>query len=338
LSSRALKMCRLAVASAVSAGRLPRAFSGFEEKLCEGAVRGLDVNQFKDLGEWLSWLSWASVVLDRDDYLRAAVHALHQAPKLSRTDYGTARQRDLGQLWTDTIRGLLGEIAFAKWLYERFGRVAELDFRLGPLKEFLPSDIRSIDGRPPKLKVSIKSTKLEGIWLDVPGKQIEHSDIFVLVRLGVTREHFLAFLKEISAIRDKLLEEALKKRLVTEEELREAWNAIPQFTPIPAYIVGFLDKAEIADCVRNELCIIEADGEVKAGRVVIRKYLGFRHPGKPEYDEALRRALKSVGRSVENKRIEFEGIGDFTKQLHFIANSGFLRRKGEEWESLISRL
>jgi hypothetical protein len=206
------------------------------------------------------------------------------------------------------------------------------------LRSFFPQILKSIDGRPPKLEVSIKSTKLEGIWLDVPGKQIEHSDIFVLVRLGVTREHFLAFLKEISAIRDKLLEEALKKGPMTEEELREAWDAIPQFTPIPAYVVGFLDKAEIAGCVRNELCIMEADGEVKAGRVIIRKYLEFRHPGKPEYDEALRRVLKSVGRSVENEKIEFEGIGDFTKQLHFIANSGLLRRKREEWEILISRL
>jgi hypothetical protein len=68
LNSRALKTCRLAVTSAVSAGRLPQAFSGFEEKLCEGAIRGLDMNQFKDLGEWLSWLSWAFTVLDRDDY------------------------------------------------------------------------------------------------------------------------------------------------------------------------------------------------------------------------------------------------------------------------------
>jgi hypothetical protein len=121
--------------------------------------------------------------------------------------------------------------------------VAELDFRLDSLEEFLPLDIKGIDGRPPKLKVSIKSTKLESIRLDVPGEQIEHSDIFMLVRLDVTREHFLAFLKEISAIRDKLLEEVLKKRFVTEEGLREAWDAIPRFTPIPACIVGFLDKA-----------------------------------------------------------------------------------------------
>jgi hypothetical protein len=96
------------------------------------------VSQFKDPGEQLSWLSRASVVLGRDDYLRAAVHTLRQAPKLSRTDYGTARQRDLGQLWTDAIRGLLGEVAFAKWLYERFGRVAEQTSGWIPLRSFFP--------------------------------------------------------------------------------------------------------------------------------------------------------------------------------------------------------
>jgi hypothetical protein len=56
---------------------------------------------------------------------------------------------------------------------------------------------------------------------DIPGKQIVHSDIFVFVRVGVTREHFVAFLKKISVIRDKLISEARARGLLSKEELNE---------------------------------------------------------------------------------------------------------------------
>jgi hypothetical protein len=35
------------VSSAIRQGELPGAFRGFEEDLCEGAVRGLDVDQLE---------------------------------------------------------------------------------------------------------------------------------------------------------------------------------------------------------------------------------------------------------------------------------------------------
>jgi hypothetical protein len=56
---------------------------------------------------------------------------------------------------------------------------------------------------------------------DIPGKQIVHSDIFVFVRVDVTREHFVAFLKKISVIRDKLISEARARGLLSKEELNE---------------------------------------------------------------------------------------------------------------------
>jgi len=302
-------------------------------------VRGLDVDQFAGYDEWVRWLGWASVELDEGDYLRAALYGLHLAPRLAGTDYGTARQRDLGQLWTDTIRGFLGEIAFAKWLRERFGLAVELDYRLGPLEQFLPSDIKRVGGREPRLRVSVKTTKLGGIWLDVPGAQIEHSDVFVLVRVGVTREHFLAFLKKISVIRDKLMKEALERGLLSKEELEEIWGSVPEFRSVPAYVAGFLDKADYAGRLKNRYSIIEADGEVKQKRVIINRYLGFWHPGELAYEKALRDLLRSRGRRVgDDMKVEFEGIGDFSRTLHFIASSGVLRRKMEDWRNLLQRL
>jgi hypothetical protein len=178
-------------------------------------------------------------VLDENDYLRAALHALYLAPRVVATDYGTARRRDLGQLWADTIRGFLGEIAFAKWLREKYGLVVKLDYRRGSLEEFLPPDIESVNGRLPRLKVSIKTTKLNGIWLDTPGTQIEHSDVFVLARVGVTRGPLIAFLKKISVIRDKLMQIARERGLLSEEELSEIWDSIPEFSP-PARICSGL--------------------------------------------------------------------------------------------------
>lgn len=337
--SAKIKECTSRLSSAVSEGKLPDAFRGFEEDLCEGAVKGRDMDQFGNYSEWISWLKWSSVKLDENDYLKAALHGLRLAPSISATDYGTARQRDLGQLWTDIIRGFLGEIAFAKWLKERFGMNAELDFRRGSLEEFLPSDIRRINGREPRLNISIKTTKLGGIWLDIPGKQIAHSDIFVLVRVGVTREHFVAFLKKISVIRDKLISEAQARGLLSKEELNEIWNVVPEFTFIPAYIAGFLDKQEISEHIKDEFKIIEVDAEIKIKKAIINKYLGFWHPNKPEYDKTVREMLRTKGKNIKDgMKIEFEGIGSFTETLHFIASSGVLKKKENEWKKLIQRI
>jgi hypothetical protein len=334
-------------------------FLGFEEEVCEGAVRGLDVDALcgpqqsqswrSCLQMWLEWLRSAGVTLEQMDYLSAAVYALGLAPKLAATDYGTARQRDLGQLWTDTIRGFLGEIAFVKWLRERHRIRVELDYSVGPLEEYLPRDIKSVEGREPRLNVSIKTTKLSGIWLDVPGAQIMHSDVYVLVRVGVTREHFIAFLKAISVIRDKLFSKAVEHGVVDEKFLEQVWKSLPEFRPVPAYVAGFLpikrggraaDLPDMLDELPQSIhCrIYDADCEVKVRRAEVNSFLGFWHPGLQECREQLVDILKRKGRNVEGKKIEFAGIGDFTRAWHFLANSGRLKRRDDEWGALLQLL
>jgi len=339
----------------ISNRRLPEQFASFTEEICKGAESGLDTKQFKTLSEWAEWLSWASVVLDENDYLTAAVHALGLAPKLAATDYGRSRQRDLGQLWTDAIRGFLGEIAFVKWLRQRFGIEAELDFRRGALEEFLPSDIRLVkkpgerEPREPKLRVSIKTTKLGGIWLDVPYAQIHRSDIFVLVRVGITREHFVAFLKKISVLKDKIFEEAVRRGVVAEDELKKIWNEVPDFTPVPAYVAGFVDRREIKDKLASQR-VIDVGGEVerkKKIRLTINRYLGFWNPKEEEqYKQIIVKKcadLKSCTNieMLANRadfEIEFEGIRSFSETLHFIASSGVLKKKEEDWEKILKEL
>jgi len=347
--------CRSVLSTYISKGKLPKEFHDFVEDTCEGAEKGLDIGMFRSLNEWAEWLSWASVTLDENDYLTAAVHGLRLAPKLAATDYGTSRQRDLGQLWTDAIRGFLGEIAFVKWLKQRFGVEAELDFRRGALEEFLPSDIRRVKGpsdeepREPKLKVSVKMTKIGGIWLDVPYEQIAHSDIFVLVRVGITREHFVAFLKKISVLKNKIFEEAIKHGIVTQDELKEIWEKVPDFTPVPAYVAGFIDKREIETLIANQR-IIEVGGRVggrKRTKLTINRYLGLWDPREKErYKQIIIERCKALKSCSDIERlasgaefdIEFELIGSFSETLHFIASSGVLKKKKEDWEKVLKEL
>jgi len=54
--------------------------------------------------------------------------------------------------------------------------------------------------------------------------------------------------------------------------------------------------------------------------------------------EQLVDILKRKGRNVEGKKIEFAGIGDFTRAWHFLANSGRLKRRDDEWGALLQLL
>ena len=352
-----MKMLKQKVERAVEEGKLPRELLLYEEverrdrkgrpkprrrhldSLCDGAVRGGDLEYFKNnVDAWIDWLSWSSVVLDEEDYFTVAVHALDLAPRLAGTDYGTSRMRDLGQLWTDTIRGFLGELAFVKWLKEKFRVEAELDYRKGPLEQFLPSDLKSVGGRAPKLRLSIKSTKLRSVWLDIPYEQVRHSDVFVLVRVGVTRMHFLAFLKKISVIREKMLERAIELGIISEEEARSIWEVVPEFENIPSYIVGFLDKREYGRTLDEDpSLILHVDGEMKRKNFVINRFVGFWHPRKKEYREKVIQLLQSKGMR-SGAELKFEGIDNFTPTLHFIVHSGFLKRTKDDWSMLVQSL
>lgn len=56
--------------------------------------------------------------LSEDQYTEAAIQSLKIQSNIAGTDFGTARQRDLGQKWSDTIRGYLGELG-TKQIFKR---------------------------------------------------------------------------------------------------------------------------------------------------------------------------------------------------------------------------
>ena len=299
-----------------------------------GAYEGLELEV--PLGEWLEKrFKYQFVWLEKEDYLKALVRALWLAPVFAGTDFGGARQRDMAQVWTDTARGFLGEIALSKFLSEKFGVEAKLETRRGKLTEFLPTDISQIrvsgeSWRQPSLRISIKTTKFGGRWLDLPGAQFKHSDVFVLVKIGILRQHFLAFLKAISFLREKLFTLAEKLGELSGEDAERLWNEIPEFSPIPAYIAGFLLKSDVKTPV--DMVNVKLRGK-KFKRIVITHGVGLFSPENVRRIEQIQKIDPSGILPIEVEPI----IASLTKE-HFLAHSGSLKYGEENWRKLIDKI
>jgi hypothetical protein len=303
-------------------------------QLLRGAEAGGELDEVEE-EEWLARLSFQLVWLDSADYTRALVRAIWLAPRFAATDFGTSRQRDLAQVWTDTARGFLGEIGVQRFLQVRFGIDCKLTTRRGELEEFLPSDIEKIRKpedtafKEPRLTVSIKTGKFNARWLDLPGAQFGHSDVYSFVKLGIARTHFLSFLKNISFIRDKLIPKAQELRELDDQDAQELWDELPDFEPIPAYIAGFLERASL------HLPIHEVTAR-RRGRKHLRVEISggvglFTRSNVQEYIEEL--DPEGVLRVTVDPIIE-----SLTESAHFLANSGALTFGPENWASLVERL
>jgi hypothetical protein len=304
-------------------------------QVLKGAEESLEINSTSFESWFEKRFKYQFVWLDKNDYLKALVRALWLAPVFAGTDFGSSRQRDMAQVWTDTARGFLGEIAVSRFLNERFGLETAISTNRGNLAEFLPTDITKIrlrdsKWRTPNLKISIKTTKFNGRWLDVPGAQVEHSDVFILVKIGILRHHFLAFLKAISFLKDKLFPQAEKLGELSNGMAEKLWDEIPHFDPIPAYISGYLNKNELNLPIHHLVC--RRKGKTKV-RIAITHGIGIfsketlqKHPYVQELDP-------------EGKlRIEVEPIIDSLTTTHFLAHSGGLKWGRESWTELIKIL
>jgi hypothetical protein len=139
------------------------------EQILGSAEVGLEYND-----SWVRRFRYHLVWLDNDDYTAALAKALYLAPKLAPTDYGGSRQRDLAQVWTDTVRGFLGERAMAKFLLRQFGIDAKFILRRGETEEFLSNDLERVKRRgkkwrKPRIDTSIKTSKFNGRSFPTPG-------------------------------------------------------------------------------------------------------------------------------------------------------------------------
>lgn len=310
------------------------------EQLFRGSLNGLEINA-DDPGSFNTWLEqrfkYQLIWLNRDDYAKALVRALWLAPRFAATDFGGARQRDFAQVWTDTARGFLGEIAFQKFLNSKLNVTIRLDVRRGALEKFLPSDIKVEDGstgqlRESNVKVSIKTTKFNGRWLDIPGAQFDHSDAFLLVKLGISRLHFSAFLKDISFLKDKLFALAKDMGELSNDQAQKLWKETPDFTPIPAYIAGYIEKQGLTTPIHEIICRVRG---WKPKRITISGGVGLfslsnvrQHPEVAEMDP-----------EVPDLPVEVEPIiKSLTEAKHFLAHSGAMKFGAYAWSDLGKRL
>ncbi len=307
------------------------------EQVLKSARDGLELDR-TSFDEWLeNRFKYQLVWLDSDDYAKALTRALWLAPHFAGTDFGTSRQRDMGQEWTDTARGFMGEIAVGKFLKEKFGIEILPITRRGNAQEFIETDIEDIvlpshQKSVSKIKVSIKTGKFNSRWLDA-GTQYSYSDAYVFVKVGVLRSHFLSFLKDISFLRDKLFPKAVALKELGEEESKILWNEVPALQPLPAYIAGYVDKPN------PDSPITSLNWRIKKGRksqsIVVMQGAGIMNADTIRSTEEIRQADPEGKLSIE--------IEPIIKQLeqrdtHFLASCGNLYWGRENMSRLIKKI
>ena len=297
-------------------------------KIIEKAIAGQEITQGINYETWLNRRFLPNCVfIDEEGYTRMCIDALKILSRTAATDYGGSRQRDMGQLWADMTRGYLGELAFLLFLKKKWDIEGELGHEVGALEDFLPMDIHRIrrdqgEFHIPRLKISLKTTKWNGIWLDIPGDQFNHSDVHVLIKVGTGRDHLFAFFKKISVFKDKVLKRGIDMGCLTTEESNNLFDKLPSFKPIPAYICGFVLK-------EGSYSNIPYTGKKGRKNYTITGWNGKIGPGDIE---TIKRRENITG------SIKFEGIGSFAHDSGYLFNTGNLIWKNEDWEEVMNKI
>ena len=301
---------------------------GIEEdevkKILEKAIAGGEFVDESDLKVWLEQRFLPNCILiDEIGYAKMCVDALKILSTTAPTDYGSSRQRDMGQLWADMTRGYLGELACLKF-FEKNGIKATLGHEAGALQQYLPMDIHNIiqkDGttREPKIKIGIKTTKWNGIWMDIPGNQFDHSDIHILVKVGAGRDHLFSFFKGLSVFKDKVLKKGVEVGSLSAKESDDLYSRLPNFKPIPAYVVGFARKDQVYS-------LLPYEGKRGKKHFNVTSWNGKISEGDLEKIKSKEDVVGSV---------KFEGIGEFAHDSGYLFNAGKLHWKSDDWKKFI---
>jgi hypothetical protein len=293
--------------------------------------KALEGGEIKAAGSTLDWYERRflpnCVLIDERGYAEMCIDALKIASTTAATDYGSSRQRDLAQLWADMTRGYLGEYAFKLFLKAKFGLDATLGHESGELNTFLPMDIHQVreeggEYRAPRIPISVKATKWNGIWLDIPGDQFSHSFAHVLIKVGTGRDHLFSYFKLISVFRDKILKKGMEIGSLDPAQADKLYDAIPDFSGISAYVCGFVLRDKDGD---------KAVYEGKKGRknYEITSWFG-------KYAGAGDLSLVREENKVPGK-VAFAGIGVFSHS-GYLFNTGNLRWKEDDWAELATQI
>jgi len=316
--------------------------------LAKEIVRGAEGGgELEDFDKWLNDRFIPQTVwLGKDDYTRAITRALPQALQFAGSDFGSTRQRDLGQLWTDTARGFLGEIAIKRFIESNFRMEIEQDISMDKMiDEYIATDIKAVkeageNYRAPKMNVSVKTGKFNARWMDeYSAAKIKNVDAFVFVRAGTARVHFVAFLKSVSFLKTKLLPLAEELGELSPDTSKQLWDTIPDFEAVPAYVSGFLIKKDLKLPIHS---------------------LGFQLKGSENYggkgkDTRRMEITSGAGILTRQNILQFSEVkainpdskismkigginSDVGDKDHFYANTGSLLFGMDNWRKFVSRL
>jgi hypothetical protein len=263
-------------------------------------------------------------ILDQDDYSEASIDALKKQFSLAGTDFGSSKQRDLGQKWADTIRGYLGEIGVRKLLKSKYNLEISLAHEPGDLEEFVSKDIHEVkfqnqEKRKPKIKVSIKTVKSNGIWLDFTEQMFIHADVHINCCVGVGTNHLFSFFKHLSVFKDKIIKNAIDRNFINQEEGNNIYDQVPSFKNIYGYVPGFVVK-------KSEYESFSYDGKKGRLNYTIDKWSG-------KYLHSYLEIVKN-NENVE-KGVKFLGIGVFSRENIYVFGLSSLMWSDDDWKNLI---
>ena len=293
----------------------------------QAAVVGLECDRnAESINEWIQGrLIPNTVFIEKDGYLSMCIAALRTVPTTVATDFGSSRQRDLGQIWGDKTRGYLGEYALKLYLNDKYAVEVDLAHEQGQLDDFLASDVARVKSngvwREPDLKVGVKTTKMNGIWLDIPNNQFNHSDVHVAVKLAVPTNHLFSFMKSVGVFEDKILKLGISNGHIDETEARRINEIIPDLKRIPAYVCGIADA-------RVEYDQLPYGGHKGTKNFKIDAWKGERKIGD----------LEEIRKREGAAKAEFERIGVFSHEVGYLFNTGSLEWTSSSWNELVQAL
>jgi hypothetical protein len=300
------------------------------KKIIAAAIQGRETtNSHSAIDQWIEQkLIPNTLLIDKEGYTEMCIDALKTISTQVLTDFGTSRQRDFGQAWADTIRGYLGEYAVTKYLDREFGIKSRLAHQRGIAQTFYDSDISEVFSkgvwRKPNINIGIKTTKFNGLWLDVAKEQFAKSHFHVQVKIGGGSTHLFSFFKELSVFKDKILKVGLDGNYLTQKESDQIWDDIPKFKAIPAYITGFA----IRDYPYKPL---DYEGHMAKLHYTIHTFRGL-------LPRDYREQISKIEKVPAKGKVKFESIEEFSKSDRFLFNSGSILRSKNDWEDLAKRL
>ena len=206
-------------------------FKGGELKATKIQGRWMITRQ--ELDRWKKNRDFRLMKLDMEDYFKAFNFAVKQfyrgGPVV--VEWGKTKRREIGEFLFDQIGGKLGELGFRKFIRERFGVEVRISFEVE--KELPGQDIFEVIrigsrevSRSPRIKVSIKTTKMQKFNLWVVKEDIDLSNAYVLCRVDLPLDHLLRVFRE-------------------HEKLSTIRDIIPELSEVEAEVVGFAWKDEL---------------------------------------------------------------------------------------------